>query len=119
MNQLVDQYRCGGLNNSQFNFLGQNNNQFKNDYEKQEIESIKLINLNFQKQLIEQRNEKISELINLELKRNKDKNLLFILGAAHFLDINEFRHSNVLSKLINKFNYQIEKVNKINFVNLM
>lgn len=121
INQLIEQYKCGQLNNSSLYMLGQSMNRKIIDDDR-----LDLINSIFQRRLIDERNGKISERINLELKRNRDKNLLFVLGAAHFLDaydsqVNDTRihtvYSNSVIKILEtKYNYRIEKINKPNLI---
>ena len=119
---LIEQYKCGQLNGSLHSFLGQELKDWKNGdlsrigssnqtdkdetaSEKQRVESI---NYFFQKQLIEQRNEKITTTISEQLKRNTDKNMLFVIGSAHFLSSGL---NSVLKGLEIKHGYRIEKVN--------
>lgn len=72
---------------------------------KQEMQAINQI---FQKQLIENRNRKISDRITRELTTNGDKNLLFVVGSAHFIGNGL---TNVLKRLEDR-GFEIERVNK-------
>lgn len=146
---LIEQYKCGQLNNSLHSFLGQDHHLL-NDWNARNSNSSRSRNSNslgdeigsrigsnsisrdkhaaaddkkmesindfFQRQLIEQRNEKITETISEQLKRNADKNMLFVIGSAHFLGSGL---NSVLKGLELKHGYQIEKVNTRKIASLM
>lgn len=82
-------------------------NERKDKIKRQEIQ---LINQFFQKQLIEKRNTKISEMISNELKTNKDKNLLFVIGSAHFISIDD--HNGTILKHLESNGYQLVRINR-------
>lgn len=103
MDVLIEQYKCAQISNiSELSNLVPDDEKINlNGLTKQDIE----ISNRLFVELIELRNIKISKTINRVLKSNEDKNLLFILGTAHFLGSNS-----ILNILINDYGYAINKV---------
>ena len=127
---LIEKYKCGQLNielgalleqelkdydtQSNLSLNDESKNRTSGDKIATVMEKMESINRFFQKQLIEKRNKKMTETIRKELKRNADSNMLFVIGAAHFLGPNS-----ILKILEVKHGYQTEKVDIRNIPNPM